>query len=109
MHAHIIVPTDRLTDDWFDFCLCLYQDIKLTFLHEAALHLDKDDTTIAEHVGPVLTEVNDNITVSRGCAGRGESGIATHGVPWCPLSTIGGLTKQLMSGSCDIVCVCVCI
>ena len=33
-------------------------DIKLTFLHEAALHLKKDDPTIAEHVQPVLVEVN---------------------------------------------------
>jgi hypothetical protein len=39
------------------------QDIKLTYLHEAALHLDKNDETIAEHVGPVLAEVSDNITV----------------------------------------------
>ena len=39
------------------------QEIKLTYLHEAALHLDKNDPAIAEHVGPVLTEVNDNITV----------------------------------------------
>ena len=38
-------------------------DIKLTFLHEAALHLKKDDPTIAEHVQPVLVEVNNNIQV----------------------------------------------
>ena len=47
-----------------------WQDIKLLYLHEAALHLDKNDSTIAEHVGPVLTEVNDNITV-RLSAGAG--------------------------------------
>ena len=38
-------------------------DIKLTFSHEAALHLKKDDPTIAEHVQPVLVEVNNNIQV----------------------------------------------
>ena len=44
-------------------CVLVLQDIKLTFLHEAALHLNPEDPSIAEHVAPVLGEVNDNITV----------------------------------------------
>ena len=33
------------------------------WLREAALHLDKDDEDITEHVGPVLADVTQNIQV----------------------------------------------
>ena len=37
--------------------------MKLIWLREAALHLDKDDEDITEHVGPVLADVTQNIQV----------------------------------------------